>query len=51
MACAEPDAAAAITPVRAMSAEMSLLAFMSQSPNKSVGLFFFRAELPFAYAR
>src|SRR6185436_8240292 len=46
MACAEPDTAAAITPVEsAMSVEISLLTFMSQSPNKScVGLFFFRAE-------
>src|SRR6185295_6070747 len=46
MACAEPDAESASNPVEsAVSAEMSLLTFMSQSPNKSwFGLLFFRAE-------
>src|SRR4026207_130346 len=45
---AEPAAAAAITPVEsAISVEMSLLAFMSQSPNKScVRLLFLRPEAP-----
>src|SRR5688572_10559227 len=45
IACADPDAATAMTPVKsAVSVEMSLLTFMFQSPNKSVGVFFFRAE-------